>query len=324
MISVTLDNRDGTVWDLQQVAYDVSLRTSRTGKPASVESKLLGASMFSEPTFKVNCGDVVRIRSGEEQLFKGYVFAIEESQERTVSITAYDQLRYLLEADTYVRANVTATQVIRDNALAVGLNLGGDLADTKFAIPTFSQDGQKRLDMIFAALDQTLMATGRTYVFFDDAGNLRLRDVEDMAIDLIIGDGSLVYGYSLTREIDSDTYNRVKLVKDNKETGRREAYVLQDSDTIAKWGRLQYYQKVDEGFNEAQINAMLDRFMELKNREQRKFSLEALGYIGMRAGVKLQVNISELGINQYFLVEECTHRFSGQNHTMNLELKVYG
>src|SRR5690606_23360410 len=126
--------------------------------------------------------------------------------------------------------------------LAVGLILG-DLADTGHKIPRFLQDGQARLDIICKALDETLVADEGLFVFYDDAGNLVLRDVEDMAVDLILGDGSLVYGYSSKREIDSDTYNRVKLVKDNKKSGKREAYVVQDSATIARWGRLQYFQK---------------------------------------------------------------------------------
>jgi hypothetical protein len=322
MIEITVDNRDGTLWDISPLVSDITWKTSRIGKAGALQFSVVRSPTYQEQLV-INTGDVIRIRANGEKLFYGYVFTLEESEERTISVTAYDQLRYLLEADTYVKANITATQVIRDNVQAVGLVLG-ELADTKYAIPTFLQDGQKRLDMIYKALDQTLIATGRLFVIYDDAGTLVLRDVENMAIDLILGDGSLVYGYSLKRDIDSDTYNRVKLVKDNKKTGERDAYILQDSLTIAKWGRLQYYLKVDEGLNDAQITAMMKRIMELKNREQRRFTLEAIGYLGMRAGVKLQVTIKELEIDQYYLVEECTHRFNGDEHTMSLELKVYG
>lgn len=322
MLETVIDNRNGVLWDVSQLVPELSWKTSRIGKPGQVDMTLVRGPSYQQQV-EVSPGDVIRIRLDGQKFFMGYVFSIEETHERELRITAYDQIRYLMESDTYVRTNVTATQVIKDNALAVGLILG-ELADTQHKIPRFLQDSQKRIDIICAALDETLMATGRLYVFYDDAGNLVLRDVEDMAIDLILGDGSLVYGYSVKREIDTDTYNRVKLVKDNKKTGRREAYIVQDSSTIARWGRLQYYQKVDEGLNEAQITAMMNRFLELKNREQRRFSLEALGYPGVRAGVKLQVTMEELGVNQFYLVEECTHHFSGDEHTMDLELKVYG
>lgn len=324
MIRISLDNRNGTVWDLSQIVSEVSLKTSRVGKAGSAQLTMPRDSLFSDPAFALDFGDVIQLHSGNDVLFRGYIFVIEEDQNREVSVTAYDQLRYLLETDTYVKANVTATQVIRDNALAVGLNLGSDLAETEYIIPTFSMDGQKRLDMIFDALDRTQEANKRTYVFYDDGGNLRLRDVDDMTVDVILGDGSLVYGYSHQRDIDTDTYNRIKLVKENRETGKRDTHVLDDREAIERWGRLQYYEQVDESLNEAQIKEMMERLLELKNREQRRFTMEAIGYIGVRAGAKLHVQVKELGIDQYYLVEECTHRFNGQDHTMSLELKVYG
>lgn len=323
MFELIVDNRNGTLWNLSKLVPELSWSTKRTGKAGTLQFTIIRNPTYQESHYEINCGDVVRLRMNDTVLFCGYVFVLEDSEDRELKVTAYDQLRYLLETDTYVKTNVTATQVLKDNAHDVGLAVG-DIADTIHPIKTFSQDGQKRLDMIYKALDETLIAKGRIYVLYDDAGYLTLKDIDNMTIDLILGDGSLVYGYSLKRDIDSDTFNRVKMVKDNQETGKREAYILQDSSKIGKWGRLQYYQKVDDGLNKAQINAMMERVMELKGREQKTFKLDALGYIGMRAGVKLQITIKEQGINQYFLVEECTHQMKGDEHTMSLDLKVYG
>ncbi len=52
--------------------------------------------------------------------------------------------------------------------------------------------------------------------------------------------------------------------------------------------------------------------------------MDALGFVGMRAGIKVQVTIEKLGISQFYLVEECTHKLAGNDHTMKLEMKVYG
>jgi len=322
LFEIIIDNRDGTLWNVSQLVPDASWKTSRIGKAGQLQFTIVRNPQHNQYQLTVNPGDVVRVRMNGEKLFYGYVFTIEESEEREIKITAYDQIRYLMETDSYVRTNVTATQVIKDNALAVGLTLG-ELAVTKHAIPRFLQDNQKRLDIICKALDETMMADKRIYVFYDDAGNLVLRDVDKMAVNLILADGGIVYKYSSKREIDSDTYNRVKLVQDNKETGKREVYIMQDSSAIARWGRLQYFQTVDEKLNAAQIEEMAARLMALKNREQRRFTLEAFGYLGVRAGVKLQVTLKERGMNQFYLVEECTHRFKGDEHTMQLELKVY-
>ncbi|GBF75764.1 hypothetical protein PA598K_04195 [Paenibacillus sp. 598K] len=320
---MTIDNRSGTRWDVTSLVPELNWKTMRVGKAGVCDFRIVRTrSLQASEQFPVNCGDTVQVWYEENCFFQGYIFTVEEDQERVVKVTAFDQIRYLMESDTYVKKNITATQVIKDNALAVG-RLLGPIADTKYVIPKFSMDGQKRLDMICKALDETLMADGSMFIFYDDAGLLTLRNVTDMKVNLILGENSLVYGYSTSRDIDSNTYNRVKLVRDNKESGKREAFIEQDSDTIAMWGRLQFWQKVDEGLNEEQIKAMAHRIMQLKNRQQRSFNLDAIGYISVRAGSILQVTMPHLNLDRNFLVEECNHKFAGQTHTMKLELNAY-
>ena len=47
----------------------------------------------------------------------------------------------------------------------------------------------------------------------------------------------------------SDTYNRIKLVRKNEKSGRTDVYIHEDTETIRKWGLLQYYAEVDENLN---------------------------------------------------------------------------
>lgn len=320
---VMIDDMKGTIWDVSKIFSTLSIKTSRKGAAGSAKFTLVENPLRQSKEFEVATGNVVRIKADGVGIFYGYVFSIERTEERLISILAYDQIRYLMSKDTYVKANVTATTVIRDNAQLSGLKVG-KLADTGYAIPKFSQDGQVRLDMIQAALEETVLGTGRSYVLRDNFGALELLDIADAGINLILGDGSLVYQYSLKQEIDSDTYNRIKIVKDNDKTKKRDVYVIQDSASIARWGTLQYYSKVDSGLNEAQVTKIAENVMALKNREQRSFKLTALGDYSVTAGVKLQVTIKEIGINQFFLVEECTHDVDGDEHTMSLELVIYG
>lgn len=312
------------MWDLSQMVPELSLKTSRIGKAGTCQFNVVrNRSLRLSEQLPLNCGDVVRVWYEGQRIFYGYVFAMDESEDRIIKVTAYDQIRYLQETDTLVRTNVTATEIIRLNAMAAELRVGY-LADTGHVIPKFSQDSQSRLDMIYKALDETLIAEEKIYVFYDDAGELTLRNITDMKVALVLGDDSLVYGFSTSRNIDSDTFNRIKLIKDNKETGERDAYIVQDSATIAKWGRLQYHQKVDEKMNEEQIVQLANRLIELRNREQRKFSIDAIGFVGIRAGSVVQITIRQKDIDLNFLVEECTHKFNGNEHTMQLELRVYG
>lgn len=102
-----------------------------------------------------------------------------------------------------------------------------------------SEDNQKLLDIICKALDLTLINSGKNYVFFDDFGSLFVRNIDDLLLDFIVGDNSLMTDYVHKLSIDSDTYNKIKLYKDNKDTGKREIYLAYDSVNMDKWGVLQ-------------------------------------------------------------------------------------
>jgi len=321
LLEILLDNKNGQVWDVSEIASDISWTTSRVGRPASFEFTLIGSAIFQDRTFAVNNGDIVRVTKDGVNVFYGYVFSIDMNQDAEIGIKAYDQVRYLLNKDTFVFKNQTIGDIIREIAKKFELKTGR-IDDTGYKIPSMIEDGQTLLDIIEKAITLTMSATGQFYVFFDDFGELSLRDVRSFDAGIYVGDGSLMTAFEHTRDIDSDTYNRIKLYRDNQQTGRREIYMAQDSANIAKWGVLQLYESVDENMNAAQIGEMLDRMMKLKNREQRTLKLDAIGDIRVRSGMYLPIIIESLGINQPMMVDEVKHRFDGANHTMSLTLKV--
>ena len=321
--SVKLINRQGTgddaEWDISELVEGLSWKTSRIGKAGSISFKLIKPVQTAK--FIYNNGDIVRVRVNDTNLFHGYVFEISEGRDEAIKITAYDQIRYLMNTDTYVFAGVTATEVLQRIVKDFNLKLG-TVANTGYKIPAMSEDGNKLLDIICKAITLTYANTGRDYCLYDDFGVLCLRGVDDVQLDLIVGDGSLLYDYEIKRSIDSDTYNRIKLYKDNKKTGKREVYMAQDSVNVKRWGVLQLYQSVDEEMNAAQINQLLSNLAKLKNRETKSLRVSALGDIRVRAGMRVRIVIPEYGVDQALLVDECTHNFDGAEHTMTLDLRV--
>lgn len=321
MLEILIDNRNGNVWDISSIVTKVTWKTSRIGKAGSLEFTLIKGGLYQSKDFQWNNGDVVRVKKGDKEVFYGYIFTIEETHEETVRVQCYDQIRYLMAQDTYVFSNVTAAEVLRQIAEDFQLPLGR-VDESSYRIPKMVEDNKKLLDIICNALQLTLIYGNENYFLFDDFGKLSLRKSSDFLFDCYIGDGSLLTGFNAKRSIDSDTYNLIKLFKDNKETGKREIFQVKDSANIAKWGTLQLYQSVNENWNDAQINEYLNNLIFLKNRETRTLSLSALGDIQVRAGGYIIVVLQEYGINQPFLIEECTHNFEGLEHTMDLELKV--
>ncbi|MBD2846187.1 hypothetical protein IDH44_13355 [Paenibacillus sp. IB182496] len=321
MVELVIDDRSGGIWDLSQLVSELSWKTSRIGRPASLEFTLLQQPHTVTNRFRCENGYIVRLRVDERDLFYGYVFSVSGGKSEDMRVLAYDQVRYLMTSDTYVLSDVTATEVVQRIATDFELQLGR-LDDTGYRIPTMVEDGQKLLDVICKALDLTLIHSGRNFVFFDDFGELTIRNIEELETDFYLGADSLLYDYDYESSIDSSTYNRIKLYRDNKESGKRELYIVQDSATIARWGLLQLYESVDENRNEAQIKELLDTYITLRNRESRTIKLRAIGDTRLRAGCYVPVILERYDLNQPFLVEECTHSFEPGKHTMNLELKV--
>lgn len=322
-LSVKLINRQGAStdaeWDISELVQNLSWKTSRMGKAGSLSFTLIRPVQTEK--FSYSNGDIVRVRVNDTNVFHGYIFSIDEGRDEAVKITAYDQVRYLMNTDTYVFKGVTASDVLKRIAKDFNLKLG-KVADTGYKIPTMSEDGQKLLDIICKAITLTYSSTGRDYCLYDDFGSLCLRGVNDMQLNLIVGDESLMYDYQISRSIDNDTYNQIKLYKDNKKTGKREVYMAKDSVNIKRWGVLQLYQSVDEDMNQAQINQMLTNLAKLKNRETKSLKVSALGDIRIRAGMRVRIVISKYGVDQALLVDECSHDFDGAEHTMTLDLRV--
>ncbi|GGI44367.1 hypothetical protein GCM10008018_06750 [Paenibacillus marchantiophytorum] len=319
MLTVEIDNKDGNMWELPISAVQFS--STRYGKPSSCSITMLRGGWYEDNAFKYNNGDVVRVRLNGNPVFYGYIFSIESGRDEEVKLTAYDQLRYLMYNETYVFKDAKASEVIKQIAGDLKLQIG-EIEDSGYVIPSIVEDGTKLMDIICKALDKTLISTKKIFVLYDDFGSLRLRDADKWVMDFALGDVSLVYDYSFNRSIDTDTYNRIKIVRDNKETNKREVYIDQDSNNIAKWGRLQQFRKVEDKMNEAQIMELLKLMLGAKNRETKTFSLNAIGDIRIRAGCRIFINIEEAGISQFFQVEDCTHNFEGSEHTMKLDLKV--
>lgn len=86
------------------------------------------------------------------------------------------------------------------------------------------EDNVSLLDMISNALDQTLQNTGDLYILHDDFGKLNLSFLGDMYVPIMI-DAETGQNYDYESSIDENTYNRIKLVYDNEDAGKREVYI---------------------------------------------------------------------------------------------------
>lgn len=299
----------GVIYELSNCAQSASWETDRTGSPGKFTSSLIGP-------VEIDVGDTVRFSVDGELQFYGWVFNVSKNRWWEIEITCYDRLRYLKANASYAFYAQTASDIIRQIAADMELTTGR-LTDTGFAIPSLVEQEQTCLDIIGSAIQQTLLNTGRVFVFFDDGDGLSLQEAGSMISPYVLGEKSLLTDYTDETDIDSQTYNSVKLSRPNEKTGRADVFIARDSSTIGKWGLLQLYQVVDGDVNDAQVKAQAQASLEYYNRPMRSLSLSALGIPGLRAGMMLYVNLPEL--RQFVLLEKVSHTWENDTHTMEIE-----
>ncbi len=277
------------------------LITERCGMPGR-----FSFSALAEGLEAVQEGCCAILRSGGETMFHGYIFSISDSGRGQLSFTAYDQLRYLKNRDSYAFPDATAAEIVHLIGSDYGLQLG-EICDTGHVIAAHVEDNASLLDMMQSAIDQTLRATRELYVLYDDGGRLTLRNARSMQSGLVI-DGEGCTSYSLSSSIDSQSYNRVKLLCEDAEKGRR-LFISGDEASQQAWGTLQYFERIGEA---SAAQARADALLAMYNGKARSLKLRlALTDARLRAGcmvaVKLDTGRGE--ISEVMLVERCRQVF---------------
>ena len=197
-----------------------------------------------------------------------------------------------------------------------GFNIG-TLANKVWVIASRVEDNVSLLDMISNALDQTLQNTGDLYILHDDFGKLNLSFLGDMYVPIMI-DAETGQNYDYESSIDENTYNRIKLVYDNEDAGKREVYIAQDSSNINRWGILQYFDALQKGENG---QAKADALLQLYNKETRTLTVkDAAGDSRVRGGslVVVQLDLGDVKLQNLMLVEKCVHKYGESKHTIDL------
>ncbi|MDE6724824.1 MAG: hydrolase, partial [Ruminiclostridium sp.] len=241
-----------------------------------------------------------------------------------ISVTAYDQLRYLNNKDTYVYENKTASQLVKMIADDFSLNLG-TVENSGFVIASRVEENTSLFDMIENALDLTLQNNKEMFVLYDDFGKLTLKNISSMYVgkndSYLLIDEETGENFEYTSSIDSDTYNKIKLTFDNEDTGKREVYIAKDTSHINKWGVLQYFDTLSEGENG---QAKADALLKLYNAKTRNLRItNAVGDVRVRAGsmVAVKLDLGDVKVSNFMLVEKVKHTFKLDEHFMDLTLR---
>lgn len=319
LVELLIGNEAGTKVYQPAVQEGVEWSTERRSTPGKLTFKVLKDDIldFSE-------GSPVRLKEDGDEVFFGFVFKQQRSKDQIITITAYDQLRYLKNKDTKVYEAKTADQFVKMLADDYTLNVGM-LENTGYTIASRVEENTSLFEMIENALDLTLTNTGEMFILYDDFGKLTLKALSSMYVGspgaYLMIDEETGENFDYTSSIDDNTYNKIKLTYDNEETGCRDVYIAQDSSNMNKWGILQYFDTLQKGENG---QTKVDELLKLYNKKTRNLRItNAFGDNRVRAGsmVVINLDLGDVKLKNFMLVEKCKHVYKESEHWMELTLR---
>jgi len=192
----------------------------------------------------------------------------------------------------------------------------------------------------------------------DNFGTIELREIftdliyEDDGTEkkdfLVIGDESLLTNYEYEVDIDRNTFNEFYFMYNentkeldentNKQVQKKSMVLALQSgtpisgtnttldgqtigeDTIPKWGKLRKIVTINDSTLSQNARYYIRELVQLLNQPTRTLKLSALGYDGLYAGGSFIFTLSKLNINYPVYVISATHKYNGDNHTMELEI----
>lgn len=252
-----------------------------------------------------------------KELFRGMFMFQKQGKQKRMELTAYDSGIYLANnKDTFVYEGKTASDIFRDCCNRYGIPMG-EVAACSYVIPELTKSKTTAFDAILDALSLEYDATGIRHYVSSDKGKLSLLTRRENILQWVIETGQNLTSYDYSRSIE-DIRTRVKMVT-NDGTSVAEA---SDAALESKFGIFQEVMVPDENLTEAEINDLVKSVLAEKSASKRTVDLECLGIPDVISGLGVFVIIPELEINRTFYVDEDTHVFEGEKHTMRLSMTV--
>ncbi len=250
-----------------------------------------------------------------EELFRGIIMSQKQSDKKTMTIKAYDNGIYLANnKDTFNYKNKKASEIFVDCCNRFGIPYD-KVADTKYKIPELPKPNTTGLDAVLDALSLTYKATGVRYYIASSRGDLSLIRRKDNMIQWVIETGVNLISYDYTVSIEN-TKTRIKLLsKENKAAAEKTNAELEKSIGI-----FQDVSSPDGNLDKANLTEMAASMLKESGLPSRSLSVTGLGLPDVISGVAVYIKIKPLDISRTYYVDEDSHTFKGNHHTMKLKL----
>jgi len=326
------DNISGNIFDLSNagVIENILWQTSiNLAQPGKLEVLIKGDE--STRQLITNNGSFIRAGVNNIDFFYGRINKIElvvdALEGSTYRITAYDSIILLKSKENIMRnAGVTASDFfisIMRQYSERGLQ-GRVIESSKTPLKPYYFINESLYNIFLESMADSHIgeAGAAQFIIRDNLGTIEFRELRSLRTDYILGDESFTSGYAYNANID-ESYNIVKVIRPNEETGMIEVWQVFDSNNINLWGYKQLTVEAEEHQTESEIRELAHLYLEAFNREMRDLRLQCIGINYLQAGDGIQFRASRGAFDHYLAINECVHSYSSDSHMMDLSLKLY-
>lgn len=270
--------------------------------------------------------------------FNGNVFKVRQNSKNKelIDVTCYGWLKYL-KYDGYTSfENMTASEIF-DKCCNIAGVPHRIISNSSYVCKAVTCYGKTLYEAIQQAIYETMVHEKKWYiiqpVFDENGGGLQFRDILDPKNikQVKFSEDSAILNWDFDSSIE-ESFNMIVTYtegeKDEK-TGKTTATQTgnaKDESTIKAWGRLAKVIQDQTDKEQAALNVSAEDWLRFYNSPRRRIKLECLGIPGVIAGniIYLEIyNVVSVGtIKGCLVVDDCTHKISGDKHTMELNCEI--
>lgn len=305
-------------------AYDISnlvIQVKWSGRKGS-SSRSLEATLLDDDNHEdaragidVEEGHQCIFSYDGEELFRGIIMSQGQNQKKQLTFKAYDNGIYLANnKDTFQYSNKTAAEIFKDICTRYEIPYS-DVVATSYKIPELLKSKTTAFDAICDALSQDFKNTGTRYYIASEKGYLRLLQRRENVVQWVIETGQNLISYNSKKSIEK-VRTRIKLLSD-------EGTVLAEQKKTSleeKIGIMQDIDEPDETLNSAQLQELVTSMLDEKSTPERSMSITALGKAEVISGRGVFIIIPALKISRTYYVDQDSHTFKDNYHSMSLTL----
>ena len=296
-----LVTKDETTYDMSELVESVTW-SGRKGSPA----RSLSVSLIDDDGWK-HARSGIDVTKGNhcvfywegEELFRGIIMSQKQNAKKTMTIRAYDVGIYLSNnKDSFNYKQKKASDIFKDccNRFQIPYK---DVADTGYVISELPKAKTTACDVILDALSLTFKATGIRYYVTSAGGSLSLIKRKDSILQWVVEAGSNLSNYNYSCSIEK-VKTRIKLLS------KEDKVVAQKADTELEKtiGIMQDITTPDSNTEETNLADMVESMLAEEKLPSKSLNVEALG------------------ISNSYYVDEDTHTFKGNYHSMRLTMNM--